>query len=94
MVKWIKVYAEKRAMVCILSDDSAGRVFKAILEYACGKDYSKRLISEQEEDAFEELKAGIDESIKACINQSIGGKNGAAKRWHNAPANNDEVEWL
>jgi len=79
---WFKVSGSNDAIVYALSDEQAGRVFKAALWYfKTGEAVS---LDPVEQIVFVSIRRDIDLSKKAYAEQSERNREKALKRWQNA----------
>lgn len=76
---WFKVSGSNDAIVCALSDEQAGRVFKAALWYF--KTGEAAALDPVEQIVFVSIKRDIDQSKKAYTEQSERNRENVRKRW-------------
>lgn len=77
---WFKLSAHNDAIVYALSDEQAGRVFKAALWYF--KTGEAAALDPVEHIVFVSIKRDIDLSKKAYAEQSEKNRENALKRWN------------
>lgn len=77
---WFKLSAQNDAIVFALSDEQAGRVFKAALWYF--KNGEAAALDPAEKIVFASIKRDIDMSLKAYAEQSEKNRENARKRWN------------